>query len=247
MSATMLAAMGIKFVGNFLGGLGEREQMKAQGRLTKAQNKVDKATIDGNNLVRGANNELASVVGSLNRFRQNANNRQVARNSGDQQETIYTNLQRTLNDLQSSSLEDRLNSSFELGALAASTAAAGVGGGSKDVMNATLRMAAARKQQALDEQSETLSYDALKAITNVQARTFSDMDSSLVLDNLDLSQDQYIPKFIQKAPSALQVGINAAVQTAAQSPEGTQMALEKVGNYAKKSWDNASSGINLRI
>lgn len=242
-----LAAMGIKFFGNFLGGLGQREQMKAQGRLTKAQNKVNKATIDGNNLVRDANNELSSVVGSLNRFRQNANNRQLARNSGEQQEAIYTNLRRTLSDLQSASLEDRLNSSFELGALAASTAAAGIGGGSKDVMNSTLRMAAARKQQALEEQGETITYDALRAATNVQARTFSDMDSSLVLDNLDLSQDQFIPQFIQQAPSALQVGINSAIQTAAENPGGTQMALESGGNYAKRAWGSVSSGVNLRI
>lgn len=230
-----------------IGGLGGREEAKAQGRLTKAQNKIDKATNEGNNLIRDANNELASVVGSLNRFRQNANNRQIARNAGDQQETLYTNLRRSLGDLQAASLEDRLNSSFELGALAASSAAAGIGGGSKEVMNSTLRMAAARKQQALDEQGEAITYDSLRAITNVQARTFSDMDSSLVLDNLDLSQDQFVPQYVQEAPGVLASLFKAGSQTIAQNPQATQQGLEDAGRYAKSAWGTVTNSINLRI
>lgn len=222
----MAAMMGVQFLGNALTGLGQREQMRAQKRLTNAQNLVNKAQVAASNTIRDANNELSAVVGSLNRFKLNASNRQSLRNSGREQEAIQTNLIRVMKDLTGASLEQRLDSSFELGSLAAASAAAGVGGNSREVMNATLRMAEARKQQALSEQGEALTYDALKMLTNTQADAYAGLDSSIILDQLDLSQDQYIPQFAQSAPSMFNVLLNAGVQTVAQNPGLTQMALE---------------------
>jgi len=247
-----VAMMGVKFMGNLFGGLASREQIKAQGRLTAAQNLVNKANIEAGNTVRDANNELSSVVGSLNRARQAMNNRQVLRTNSREQEAIQTNLARTLSDLTQSSLEERLNSAFELGSLAAAASAAGVGGNSREVMNSTLRLTAARKQQALDEQGETITYDALKMLTNTQADAYASLDNSVILDQLDLSTDQYIPQFIQKAPSFLQTTANAAITTAANNPGLTQSVLEGTFNRSSAPASNGRTfegawGTSLRI
>lgn len=247
-----VAMMGVKFMGNLFGGLASREQMKAQGRLTAAQNVVNKANVEASNTIRDANNELSSVVGSLNRSRQAMNNRQALRTNSREQEAIQTNLARTLSDLTQSSLEDRLNSAFELGSLAAAASAAGVGGNSREVMNSTLRLTAARKQQALDEQGDIITYDGLKMLTNTQADAYASLDSTVILDQLDLSRDQYIPQFIQKAPSYLQTTANAAITTAANSPGLTQSALEGTVNRSSAPATNGRTfqgayGTSLRI
>lgn len=223
---SMAAMLGVQFLGNTLGGLGQRQQAKAQARLTKAENLVNKANTEAANTIREANNELSVAIGSLNRFRQNLGNRQILRELGREQEQIQTNLIRAQNDLQRGAMEERLDTAFELGSLAAYAAAAGVGGGSKNVLNATIRMANARKQDALERQGDQMSYDALTMLTNTQADAYMAMDSTLILDQLDLMPQQFIPQFVQKAPSAGKTLFNAAIQTVGSNPQLTQQTLD---------------------
>lgn len=215
-----------------LGGMGRREQAKAQSRLTKAENLVNKANIDADNTIREANNELAASVGSLNRFRQNANNRQVLRLSGQEQEQIQTNLIRAISDLQHGALEDRLDTAFEAGSLAASAAAAGVGGGSKDVLNATIRMTGARRQEALEKAGDQMTYDALTMLTNTQADAYMQMDSTLILDELDLMPKQFVPQYGAPAPSGWQTALGGTMQAFANNPQLMQQAAESFRSTA---------------
>lgn len=223
---SMAAMLGVQFLGNTLGGLGQRQQAKAQARLTKAENLVNKANTEAANRIREANNELSVAIGSLNRFRQNLGNRQILRELGREQEQIQTNLIRAQSDLQRGAVEERLDTAFELGSLAAYAAAAGVGGGSKNVLNATIRMANARKQDALERQGDQMSYDALTMLTNTQADAYMAMDSTLILDQLDLMPQQFIPQFVQKAPSVGKTLFNAAIQTVGSNPQLTQQTLD---------------------
>ena len=215
-----------------LGGMGQREQAKAQARLTRAENLVNKANIDAANTISKANNELAATVGSLNRFRQNANNRQVLRLSGQEQEQIQTNLLRAISDLRHGALEDRLDTAFEAGALAATAAAAGVGGGSKDVLNATIRMAGARKQAALEQAGDQMTYDALTLLTNTQADAYMQMDSTLILDELDLMPKQFVPQFVAPAPSIWQLALGGTAQAFANNPQLMQQTADSFRSTA---------------
>lgn len=244
------AMLGVKFMGNLFGGLNARQQAKANNRLIGAQNEINKAETYASNLVREANNELSAVVGSLNRARQAMNNRQVLRTNAREQEAIQTNLSRVISDLTQTSLEGRLDSAFELGSLAASASAAGVGGNSREVMSATLRMTAARRDQAIQSQKDTASYDALKMLTNTQADAYASLDNTVILDQLDLSRDTYIPQFIQKAPSVLRTTLTAAAATAAQNPGLTQSVLGgSSGSTPQASGGNRNfmSSVQLRI
>lgn len=225
-----------------LGGLSGREQEKAQGRLTKAENEVTKANVYASNLTRDANNELSAAVGSLNRFRQSLNNRQVLRTSGREQEQIQTNLQRTLQDLNSGKLEQRLDTSFELGSLAASMGAAGVGGGSREMMNATIRMTEARKLDALDEAGDAVSYDAIKLLTNTQADAYAQLDATTILDRLDLNVTPYIPKFSKKVGSPLQSLVGSFADTVASNPQLTQQAFGEGQSSANAQQAQSYSG-----
>lgn len=215
-----------------LGGMGQRSQAKAQARLTKAENLVNKANIDAANTIREANNELSVAVGSLNRFRQNANNRQVLRLSGQEQEQIQTNLLRAISDLQHGALEERLDTAFDAGALAASAAAAGVGGSSKDVLNATIRMTGARKQEALEKTGDQMTYDALTLLTNTQADAYMQMDSSLILDELDLMPKQFVPQFEAPAPSIWQTAFGGGMEAFASNPQLMQQTADSFRSTA---------------
>src|SRR5690554_996960 len=113
--------------GNVLQGIGARQQAKAQNKLTDYENLIQMANTDAANLVRRANYELAGATGSLNRFKQSIQNQAILRASGDEQTQIQTNLLRAREDLVRGSMEQRLDTAFEIGALAASVSAAGDG------------------------------------------------------------------------------------------------------------------------
>lgn len=239
---------------NVLGGLAGQDQANAQARLDAAQNEVNRANDYAANTARDANNELATVVGSLNRAKQAINNRNVLANVGREAESIRTNMFRALSDMTEAGLEQRLDSAFDLGSLAAASGAAGVGGGSRDVMNSTLRMAAARKQQALEQQMDQVTYDSVRMETNTHADAYMAMDSSLILDQLDFGVNQTLPIFSQPAASGMQVLLGGTANAVAQNPQAFQNAASDfssmfrgAGGGGSYSGGDFTSQVNLRI
>lgn len=246
MAWQMLAA---QFGLNALQGLGARQQAKAQGRLTAAENLVNNANVASANLVREANNDLAAAVGSLNRFRQAASNRAVMANSGKDQEAIQTNFLRAVGDLQRGSMEQRLDTAFELGAVAAMASAAGVAGGSRDAINATIRMTEARRQEELSRVQGQMTYDAMKLLTNTQADTYNQLDGTLFLDAIDRGRNIFMPQFEQRAPGLIGTLFGSAATTVAQNPLLTQQVAEGFRSTSPPR-DNGSSwysNVSLKV
>src|SRR5690554_5074163 len=212
--------------GNVLQGLGARTQAKAQNKLTDFENLIQKANADAANIVRRANNELAGATGSLNRFKQSIQNQAILRASGDEQKQIQTNLLRAREDLVRGSMEQRLDTAFEVGALAASVSAAGVGGSSRDVLNSTIKLTGARKQAELSRVGQQMTTDALEYLTNTQADAYIQVQGDLFLDALDHGTSTFMPQVKRNVQSTASVLLTAGMQIASQNPELTQQTIE---------------------
>lgn len=212
-----------------LGGLTGREQAKANKRLTKAENMLKKAQVDAANTIRDANNELGAATGALQRYRQSLGHQQTLKQSGRQQSALVTNINRALDDLNRGGVESRLESSFEIGALAAASSAAGVGGGSREMMNRTLRLSAARQQAEIERAGDQVTYDGLRALTNMKADSFQALDGSLIFDNIDQQDNLFIPKFAQPVPSPLQGLFAGIAGTINSNPAAAEAAFSSIG------------------
>lgn len=212
--------------GNVLQGMHSRKTLKAQNQITDIENMIGKANADAANIVRRANNELAAAVGSLNRFKQSIGNQQILRASGQEQAQIQTNLLRAREDLNRGSVEDRLDTAFELGSIAAAVSAAGVGGSSRDVLSNTIKMTGARKQAELSRVSGQVTYDALQYLANTQSDAYLQVQGDLFLDALDHGTSTFIPQAKTPVPSAAQVWFTKGLTTVAKNPQLTQQTVE---------------------
>jgi len=256
-----LAMMGVQFLGNYAQQKAKEKQVKNNNkaidaanleelRANKLENKLSAANVYASNTVREANNELSAVSGSLNRFRIGLGDRQTLRTSGREQEQIQTNLFRAIKDASTGALEDRLDTAYDMGALAASASAAGVGGGSREVMNATLRMTGARRQSALEEAQGDMTYDAMRLLTNTQADAYAQLDTSVIFDQLDLQVDQFIPKVprIQNLQGPASGGLlSTALQTVTQNPQLTQQVAEGFRSTGTTSYSGEGWAANVRV
>lgn len=241
-------ALAAQYGMQFLEGLIGREQQKAQNRLTEIENEVQEANAENANRVRDANNELAAAKGSLQRYRKSLGDQHYLRDIGNQQEQIQTNLIRSIDDLERGSLESRLDTAFELGAVAARTAAAGVSGGSKQAINATIRMTEARKQAALENQQGQMTYDAIKYLTNTQADAYN-LDGSVFLDSIDRNTNTFMPQYVQKVPNAWSAFFNAGANTVSSNPELVQTTLDDYRSTDPKAYsgNDWTSSVSMKV
>lgn len=207
------------FAGAFGKGLNQREQIKAQNRIAEAN-------ADARNITRAGDAKLASAVGNLQRYRQSVSNQRTLKQAALKQESIRTNLMRVRADAQSASLQTRLDAASQAGAAAAAFSAAGVGGGTRDMVNQTIRTSRQRKLDAIDKKAGQYEYDALRQLTNINEDVGFRLDNSLIIDQINYREaNADIDK--QEVPSVWRTVFNSAL-SAASSPGG-QAALSNMG------------------
>lgn len=193
-----------QFAGSFIGGMGNREKIKAQNRIKKANR-------DATNITRRGNAELASAVGNLKRWKQSVGNQRVLKQSAMEQEAVKTNLLRMRKDAKQADLTTRLDAASQAGAAAAAFGSAGVGGGTRDMINSSLQISEARKLQQIQDQKDTYTYDALQKLTSMQEDTAYRLDDSMIVDQIDY-RTAYAAE--TRVPSYFNTAINAAASTA---------------------------------
>ncbi len=200
-------------------------QSLEQGRLQKGQAKIDKVTMKSNvkveNMRREANNILTKAQGDLARYQQARGNKYKLIQGAQQQEAQKTNMLRLTDAAVRGSFESRIAASEEAGALVAAAGAAGIGGGSLDMLNATTRMRQQRAQQAMDSQVNDQLYDMQLNLDRTAEATILGLDDVQFFDNINYmtAQEQYI-----REPSWLEIGGKAAMtfaETYAKTGGGT--------------------------
>ena len=110
---------------NFAGAMSERN-------FAKAQYKTREAEIAANKVIREANNKAKAAYGSLARYRDVLSKKIAAKNYGNLQGTLATNLVRTQDHNTAVRQYLGIQEAENNGALAASVAASGIGGNTVD-------------------------------------------------------------------------------------------------------------------
>lgn len=180
--SAQLADFGIKAVM----GLGSAYLAEANAR---AANTVNEANAWANNLVRGANNQLAAARGSLARNVQSINNQRTLDNMGSNIEAATINYRRTRDSALQDDFESQLAQAEQAGAQAAAGALSGLTGGVVDIVAGTTALRKQRIQQRSDEAMRQGDWDAERRLKQIAQAGFDNLDQSEITDNIDQSVD----------------------------------------------------------
>lgn len=190
-------------------------QALEKGKEAKAQAKLDKFTAKSNtkvqNLVIASENTMAKVKGDLARFQQAKANKYKLQAGAESVESQRTNMLRLSDSAVRGSFDSRIAAAEVSGAIAAAAGAAGIGGSSIDMIDASNRIRTQRAQELADRQLDTQLYDGQRSIDQTTEATLLGLDDVQFNDSVNYMQAQtpYI-----KEPSWLQIGMNAGMQFA---------------------------------
>lgn len=191
-----LAQMGIQ------GGQAQGDKIRAE----TAQFVEDKNAL-AKNKMREANNQLSAANGSLARFTQSLSNRLKLKNAGKAIDVSTENIMRLQEQATGGDFERRIAAAEESGAWAAQRAASGTGGGTNQMMNATIDLRNARIQQEADR-----AFTAQDA--NLRAQRSAQIDGMVLgLDDVTLVDDiDMIPAYgrVIDIPSDTSIALGAA-------------------------------------
>lgn len=207
------------------------------------QAKVNKARV----AARDAKNERSVAENDLARFNQTLNNKKIMDRAGKNYATLSGNLARRLDAAAYGDTMTRLALSEEMGAVAASAAAAGVGGSSVENYNRTIQTSYALQKELSDRQLGVETFALNEARGDVMTEAVDSLDRTIYSPNLD--RTYYGPT---KGPSIgshlVTLGL-AAAATAAGAPQiGEAIIRQRTANMqadygdaagAAKSFDGA--------
>lgn len=220
-------------------------QGASQNKKIKESNKTAEFNAQIQDQLTQANNTVAAATGALNRHRQSLANQLKLKAGGKQVEALGQNLLRLQDQSQQQGLNVKIQAAEQTGALMAAAAGAGIGGGTVDMLNATVRGKEARLLEQIERNNKANTRDTLDRISQVKEATAMGLDDTVFLDRV--TQVKTVPQ-IQATRSWGDIAMGAAMSTL-----GTQAgidAVSKVGTGISnwfKSAPDAMGGANLQI
>ena len=173
-----------------------------QQAAAEAAKIADESNARVNNIIRESNNMLAAATGSLSRYTQSRQNQEHLKNTGKAQDAITTNMLRLQDAAQTASLERRIAAAEEAGALSASVGAAGIGGGTVQMLNSTMDLRSAMVVLLARDEQKQQQYDMSLAREATKEQMILGLSDVQFLDNINMMEYQ---------SSNIQVPSNAAV------------------------------------
>jgi len=206
----------------------------------KAQYIVDKAKTQAARITQASGNELQGAQSSLQRFSASLGNRKILAAAGKNINNITENIGRNLDAATMGDFSTQIKSAEELGSLAATAAAAGVGGSSIDVYNETVRL----NYEMQDEAGDRAVRSDLIAASNSRGDTLTDavgsMDHNVYSADLDFTQ--YVdPKKPSTLASVVALGLAAGATAVAGPQAGMAILGVREGQLAADRGDFASA------
>lgn len=175
--------------------------MQQQG-AAKAAKIADESNTRVNNIIRESNNMLAAATGSLSRYTQSRQNQEHLKNTGKELDAITTNMLRLQDAAQTASLERRVAAAEEAGAMSAAVGAAGIGGGTIQMLNSTMDLRSAMVEQLARDEQKQQQYDMSLAREATKEQMILGLSDVQFLDNINMMEYQ---------SQNIQVPSNAAV------------------------------------
>lgn len=151
---------------------------------------ADESNTRVNNIIRESNNMLAAATGSLSRYTQSRQNQEHLKNTGKELDAITTNMLRLQDAAQTASLERRIAAAEEAGALSASVGAAGIGGGTVQMLNSTMNLRSAMVEQLAREEQEQQQYDMSLAREATKEQMILGLSDVQFIDNINMMEYQ---------------------------------------------------------
>lgn len=184
----------------------------AQGMQQQGEAEIAKLSDESNtrvnNIIRESNNILAAATGSLSRYMQSRQNQVHLKNTGKELEAITTNMLRLQDAAQTGALERRIAAAEEAGAMSASVGAAGIGGGTIQMLNSTMNLRSAMVEQLARTEQKQQKYDMSLAREATKEQMILGLSDVQFLDNINMME--YQSRNIQ-VPSNASVFGNAAL------------------------------------
>lgn len=164
------------------------------------------------NMTRKANNMLSAAQGQLNRYNQIVGRKAQARNVESAMDALATNFLRSAEEATRGRLDRRIQAAEEAGMLRASASAAGVGGSTMDMINATNQLRQARVEEVYAAQEGRATSDMQEASKALTAQIYLGMDDMQLVDELNLAK--VLPQQTQKAPTVGAAALGFAADAA---------------------------------
>lgn len=155
----------------------------AQAEGIAANTYASETTNKANNITGAAKNSLAAFMQSL------GNNR-ILRSADSQSNAAKQNLGRMLDGAASTDLRRSVASAEQLGALAANSAAAGVGGAAVDTIASTMRRTQVIDQAQRGENVRLSAYDAMAQVAQISSTAVGSLDSSYNVGTMNYAYQQ---------------------------------------------------------
>jgi hypothetical protein len=213
-------------------------QSQQQNAATKAQNKANKANTYVANAQQNDNSVLSSAKGALNRMNQSIQTRDALKGYGTQWNELENQKVKLGEQMTTGTFKQRLVASENAGALAARSAAAGVGGSTVDMLASTMQIQADMQQADMDQQYS----DNLFAL--------NDAEQTNLYNQMGITQQQNV--FLDDVAATSVVGpaelpTNSIGSMALSGAMAFMGSASKTGEFSKGgSMDLSSAGTKLK-
>jgi hypothetical protein len=173
-------AAGMDVASGIAGAFASWANASSQRILSKAAAQAQAVVRDGQNKQRAANLSLAATMRSIA-------DDAVLNNAGDSYNSMSELIARTQEAAIRGNVEQGLRNAEQIGAFAARSAAAGVGGASVHMVSYSMRLQQARLAERMQERNEETTYELLKQRSGIMPAAVSRMDVTPLNANFDYS------------------------------------------------------------
>lgn len=168
--------------------------MVAKGMEDQKGAKATQGTLKSNarvaNILRKAQNQLAGAQGSLARYMQSRQNQELLKAGGAALDATSTNILRLQESAVTGGLSRRIQAAEEAGSLFASRAAAGLRGGTSEMLRATQELRVAQIEQQATRQEEQMDFGLRQQREQQFDSMVLGLDLSPIIDSVNLSEVQ---------------------------------------------------------
>lgn len=189
----------------------------------------EQAKIDAGRITTKSGNERRGAETALANFSQSLSNIRNMKAGGEAFNDAQGNMARNMESASVGPLKMRLAAAEELGSVAAMAASAGVGGGSVEMYNETVRMTNAMQEQSFDEAVDTQNYAERTAAANIISSSVLSLDNNVYRANMDYTQ--YVD---HRKPSTFERLATVGMAAAATYFGGPQAGMAVVGAFEAK-------------
>lgn len=222
------------------------------------ENLLNETNANAANALKGENNTLLAAKSALANMQRSGRNEATLKNAGSAHDAATTNILRVADANRAGSLERRIASAEQQGAVTADAAANGTGGSSARMLKQTLALTTARREVGIEGRQGQQTYDMLAkragimsgAITGLdQGQTFAPLDRSKVIPGKVLSpmwQADYEPSTAMVILGALggQLGAMAGNIGGGRSGGGKSSGGNASGSSDWSDWGKSGSSSN---